>query len=193
MIETLERLDHALLLSINSTHSPFFDQLMWYLSETWPTILLLLLTAYFLYRRFNLRKAVWFLVGCGMVFACCDLTSNLMKHSVKRYRPTHHTELSKKIIIVNDYRGGQYGFFSGHAANTFGLVTFAYLNLRWTRKKYLWLVFIYPLLVVYSRMYLGVHYPSDILFGMIDGLLFGSLIFLLTKKYFLKLHEEPVH
>src|SRR3954466_14828529 len=126
MFESLETLDRALLLKINSLHTPLLDEFMWFMSETWPTILIVFAVAYAFHRKFSAKKAVEFLVGCAIVFACTDLSSNAFKHGVKRFRPTHNTEIGEQIHLVNDYKGGDYGFFSGHAANTVGVITFIF-------------------------------------------------------------------
>jgi undecaprenyl-diphosphatase len=196
MIESLEKFDRELLLAINSIHTPMMDVLMWYTSKTWPTIFIVLFVAYVFFKRFSPRKAVEFLVGICLVFACTDLTSNLAKHGVKRYRPTHNLEIKDQVHKVIDddngkpYTGGQYTFFSGHAANTFGVITFIFFCVNWVPLKYRFLFFIYPLIVVYSRMYLGVHYPFDIFTGTIIGLIFGSLGFYIMNLYFLKLDVQ---
>jgi undecaprenyl-diphosphatase len=191
MFESLESLDRTLLLKINSTHSEFLDVLMWYASKTWPTVFLVLFIAIFVYRKFSAKRAMEFVLGCALVAAAADLTSNLTKHGVKRYRPTHNVELREKIRLVNKYEGGKYGFFSGHAATTFGVVTFMIFCVNWLRKRYVSLLVLYACLVAYSRMYLGVHYPSDILFGMLNGILFGWLGFIVMNTYFMKLDEQP--
>jgi undecaprenyl-diphosphatase len=190
MFDSLEALDRELLLAINSYHSPWLDALMWFLSKTWPTYLLVFLVAIPVYHKYNFRKALKFLVSCAIVAACTDLSSNAIKHRVKRFRPTHNLEIREKVRIVNDYAGGKYGFFSGHAANTFGVTTFMFLCASWLSRKYMVLICLYPFMVSYSRMYLGVHYPSDILSGMIYGILLGWLLFILLENYFLKLNEE---
>jgi len=192
MFEALKALDRALLLKINAHHHPWVDELMWFFSLTWPTILIVLAGAFYFYRKFSPRKAMEFILGCAIVFACADLTSNSIKHSVKRYRPTHNLEIREQVRVVNDYRGGKYTFFSGHASNTFGVITFIFLCLQQIPFKRRLLLFIYPLLVVYSRMYLGVHYPSDIVTGTAVGLLFGSLVFSIMNKHFLKLNAESL-
>jgi undecaprenyl-diphosphatase len=192
MLDTLEAIDRALLLKINSLHAPWLDTLMWYVSETWPTFLLVFIIAWFIFRRMRTKKAVEFLLGCLFTAICTDLSSNAMKHAVKRYRPTHNIEIQTKVRVLNQYMGGKYGFFSGHAANTFGVVTFIYLSVSWIRRKYILLISIYPFLVVYSRMYLGVHYPSDIIMGMIDGIFFGWLVYNIMNSYFLKPDEQKM-
>jgi undecaprenyl-diphosphatase len=192
MFEALKALDRSLLLEINSHHHPGIDQVMWFFSLTWPTVFIALSVAFYFYFKFSPRKALEFLLGCAIVFACADLSSNSIKHSVKRYRPTHNLEISQHIHTVNDYRGGKYSFVSGHASNTFGIMTFIFLCLRMFPLSRRLLLFLFPLLVVYSRMYLGVHYPSDIITGTILGLIFGSLVFYIMNKYFLKLDAGAV-
>ena len=174
------------MLQINSFHTPLLDTIMWHMSETWPTIVIICAVAFAFYKKFSGKKAIEFIVGCAIVFACTDFSSNMIKHGVKRYRPTHNLEIKEQIHLVNNYSGGKYTFFSGHSANTFGIITFIYLCINWIRVRYKLLLFLYPFLVVYSRMYLGVHYPSDIFAGMIDGLLFGILVYYIMNTYFFK-------
>jgi undecaprenyl-diphosphatase len=189
MIDSLEMLDRALLLKINSLHTPLLDMFMYYLSEklaTPLTVALVFAVAYAFYKKVSAKKAAEFVVGCAIVFACTDLTSNVVKHAVKRYRPTHNLEIKEQIHLVNDYSGGKYTFFSGHASNTFGTVTFIFLCVNWVRTRYKLLLFIYPFVIAYSRSYLGVHYPSDTFTGMVAGLLFGTLGYFIMNTYFFK-------
>jgi undecaprenyl-diphosphatase len=189
MLETLKMFDRNLLLAINGTHSPFLDVVMWQMSLTWPTVLLVVLSAIAIYRRYNLRKGAEFLLGCAIVLACTDLTANLVKHEVKRYRPTHNTEIQKKVRTLKNYYGGQYGFASGHSSNNFGVAAYIFLCFHWMKIRNRVWIFLLPLLIVYSRMYLGVHYPSDIIMGMLIGLFFGWLGFRIINRHFLKFHE----
>lgn len=183
-------LDRNLLLKINSMHTPFLDGMMWFMSYTWPTILIVMVVALLFYRKYSQKKAIEFLLGCAIVFACTDLSTNVIKHNVKRYRPTHNLEIKEQVHIVNDYSGGKYGFYSSHAANAFGVITYIFFCIHWVKRKPRLLIFIYPLVVAYSRMYLGVHYPSDIFIGALFGLFFGYIVYNIVNKHFLKLNGE---
>jgi undecaprenyl-diphosphatase len=188
MFETLEQFDRAWLLKINSLHSPFLDHFMWYASESWHTYLLAGLAALIFYKRYP-GKVLSFLLGCAIAVAMTDLSANAVKHGIKRYRPTHNTEIGSQVRVLREYKGGRYGFISGHAANSFGLITFIFLSLQWVSRRIRYLLYLYPAVIAYSRVYLGVHYPSDILFGAIDGVFFGWLGFLVINAYFMKLDE----
>lgn len=192
MIDSLKLLDRHLLLKINSLHTPLMDTFMWHVSESWHTYFLVATIAYAVYRKSTPRRMLEFLLGCAIVVACADLSTNVIKHSVKRYRPSHNLEIKSEIHSVRDYKGGEYGFYSSHSANTFGLVTFIFFFINWIQRRYKLLLFFYPALVAYSRMYLGVHYPSDVFTGMLCGIFFGTLIYKLMNSYFFKSDAQKV-
>jgi undecaprenyl-diphosphatase len=184
MLETLKLLDRQLFLFINHAHYPWLDSIMWTLSATWPTVVLVLVAAWYLYNRVSPRRAAHFVLGCALIAAFTDFTSNAIKHSAKRYRPTHNLEIRHHVQTVNDYKGGKYGFFSGHSANTAAVTTFAFLCFSWTANRLRLLFYIYPLAVGYSRIYLGVHYPADVAAGFLYGLCTGLGGFLLMQRFF---------
>jgi undecaprenyl-diphosphatase len=190
MLESLEKLDRMIFLQINGSHGAVLDSVMWQLSESWHTYTFVSLVAFYVYKKVNLKRAVEFLMGIAIVIACSDLSANAVKYSVKRYRPTHNTEIQAQVHTVNDYRGGQYGFFSSHAANSFGITTFIFLGLAAFRKKWHPVIFVYPLLIGYSRIYLGVHYPLDILAGAMCGVFFALVIHQVMVKHFFSKHEK---
>ena len=190
MFETIKMLDENLLVLINSHHTAFLDLIFWQLSENWPTILFVGVFGFFFYKKFKIKNLLAMLLGVAIVIACCDLSSNAIKHSVKRLRPTHNNELKEKIHLVNNYQGGNFGFVSSHAANSFGIITYLFFCATWMAKKRKILFFIYPIIVVYSRIYLGVHYPIDIIGGALLGLIFGTIVFKLIERHFFKLSHD---
>jgi len=181
-VRDLIEFDHELLLKINSWHSTFFDNWMWYYSQKWTWIgLYVLLIVYLIYRyRHN---SVWILIAIAATIGLADWGSHELKHLFMRPRPTHNATLSELIYIVNDYRGGAYGFPSSHACNSFALTTIISLV---SRDKILTTTLIlWSTINAYSRMYLGVHYPADIATGTILGILIGVVAYLplhYTKK-----------
>ncbi len=181
--------DHSLFLFLNDSHHYLLDMIMPLLSKTlfWSPLFLWLL--FKLYQKYH--SAVGIILVCTvMLIWFTDQSANLCKNMVQRYRPTHHPELQFLVHTVNGYRGGLYGFFSSHAANSFGVVTFCLLLLK-PSKKYLKIILIlYACLTSYSRIYLGVHYPSDIITGVCYGVLTGFLFYNLTQtlleKWYIK-------
>jgi len=166
--DTLKSIDNAVLLFINGMHTPFLDSFMMVVSNRLIWIPLYLFLVYLIIRKYG--KSSWLLIVFGILAVALSdqLASNLIKNLVMRYRPSHNLWLAPHLHFVADYMGGQYGFASSHAANTFALATFIMLIMPKYRNLTIAL-FCWALLVCYSRMYLGVHYPSDILGGMIVG------------------------
>lgn len=187
----LEKFDQALLVKINSYHAGWLDVIMWQFSAIYVFVPFAFLLLYLYYQRYKLRNTAALVVCCAISIAFTDLSSNAVKHWIKRYRPTHNTELRPKLHLVKDlsgmeYEGGKYGFFSSHASNTIGVTTVLFCAASWIPRRKRVLFYVIPLLIIYSRMYMGAHYPSDILLGTIDGLLFGYLSFLIFRKFFFK-------
>ena len=168
-MEKLLELDRRIFIELNSSfRNPFVDQLMMFLSTTYAWIPLHLFLLYLLVRHY--RKQTWLiLLAIGLTILLADqITSSIMKPFFERLRPSHEPSLAEQIFLVNKYRGGRFGFASSHAANTFGIATLMWLVLRMYR-PWISLLFAWALLVGYTRIYLGVHYPGDILVGFLIG------------------------
>lgn len=187
-MDVLEAWDHSLLLTINGTHTAFLDSFMWVISGKLVWIPIYLLIFYGVYKTQSRKFFGWFfLIACVSVLFADFVSSQIIKELVARYRPTHHTELRDLLHVHvysdgNEYRGGQYGFVSNHATN-FAAITFWTFVGLW--KKYRWACFSFlfaALLVGYSRMYLGVHYPSDVLGGFFVGTGISALIYIFIFK-----------
>lgn len=192
MFETLEHIDRSLFLLINSWHSVLLDDAMFYVSQIWIFAPLFLYWLFLVYRKEGAKKLLILLAFTGLLILLTDQTSNQTKHAVKRYRPTHNTEIMEQVHTVNGYRGGQYGFFSGHASNTFGIATLLFFMLASRPMWFRLICFLWAGLTAYSRIYLGVHYPSDIIVGALVGIVWGLIIFELMQYTFNRYFHETV-
>lgn len=174
MIETLQQTDASLLVAVNNWNGTFADSVMWMVSSKWswtgPVAGLLVAL-----RGKPWRHCVMLLLAVALTFLLADqVASGLIKHTVERLRPTHEPSLEGMVRVVNGYRGGLYGFVSSHAANTVGMTLLLCAVMRW--RWFSVTMSLWTALVCYSRMYLGVHYPGDILGGAIVGALAGMLV-----------------
>jgi undecaprenyl-diphosphatase len=180
MLQWLIDIDKGLFFAINSNHTSWLDWLMWELSGGFFWLVALFSIGFLLVKQYGKKGWILALIA-GALFAVSDQTSNYFKHTLKRERPTHNPEMIKGTHIVSDYKGGKYGFYSGHASNSFALCTFAFFLLR-RRLKGAYLLYAFAFLTSYSRIYLGVHYPFDILMGAGMGMIFGLLFYVVVTK-----------
>lgn len=188
MLDALEGLDRSIVLFINGWHNSFFDSTFWILSKTWVWIPYYLLLFFLVKKHFNWKQTLTFLGLAFLMVALIDVsTTFLFKETVQRYRPSHHSWLTHILHFHrfedgSFYKGGQYGFFSSHASNNAGIAFFAYLVLRTYYKRIGLLLFTVVALIGLSRIYLGVHYLSDIIAGVLWGLMGGFFTFRLFYR-----------
>jgi undecaprenyl-diphosphatase len=124
------------------------------------------------------------IVSCALLILVNDQTCNLFKSGIERFRPTHDPVLGGLVETVNGYRGGKYGFYSAHAACSFATAMFVSCLRSDAHKAFIVSAFSYAALVSYSRIYLGVHFPSDVIVGAIAGILTGWLFAAGYKKLY---------
>lgn len=181
MIESLKYLDRDLTLWINQQNAPFWDDLMWFISSSTPFLLLIFLAVFYANRKLGLRGMWIFVIFLIVTFALADLVSvRAFKEVFLRYRPSHNPNLAGIISLYTQpngelYRGGLYGFVSSHASNFGALVTFIILYFK-PKMKFVLIMIIAHLLVIYSRVYLGVHYVGDVVGGSLVGIVCGLTI-----------------
>jgi undecaprenyl-diphosphatase len=175
MLEFLDHIDRNLFLFLNGLNSPLWDQVMWWISNRLIWLPLYLIITGWLIYRFK-WKVVIILVMVALLITLSDQGSvHLFKEVFKRLRPCHEPEISGLVHLVKGHCGGKYGFISSHAANTFAIATFTLLIIR--NKYYSIFIIFWATLVSYSRIYLGIHYPGDVLVGALYGFLIGVLIY----------------
>ncbi len=181
MIEFLDNIDKELLLALNNDYSDFWDGFMYTFSQRLPWIPLYLSMIYVLVRQWG-KKSFWLIAGLILSVVLADqIASGILKDAVARLRPSHDPEMIDKIVLVRGYKSGLYGFVSSHAANSFALALLSSLFFR--NKFYTIGIFLWAILNSYTRIYLGVHYPGDILGGTIVGLTVALLIYWVLRKF----------
>lgn len=175
-MDTLLDLDKQLLLLLNGSDNLFFDNAFCVITRTTTWLPLALVVLYVMMKNLRLRRFLFFVLTVALLLFVTDrVSSGLIKPYFHRLRPTHDPSLASLVDVCRGYRGGLFGFFSSHAANTFGLCTFVSLVLR-DRRCTVTLV-LWAMLASYSRLYLGVHYPGDILCGMAFGIVAGLVLY----------------
>jgi undecaprenyl-diphosphatase len=180
MIEWLVHIDRELMLFLNGFHSPFFDWIMWWSSDRrlWIPLYLFLLILYI--RKFK-SFFLWPVVFTILAVALSDIISvHLIKELIQRPRPTYDPEIAPLLHTLNGYTGGLYGFVYSHAANSFALSTLTLLFLR--NRVLSFFMFLWAVLVSYSRIYLGVHYPGDVICGAMFGTILALILYYLWLK-----------
>ena len=176
MLDKILPYEEKLFFLINGTNSYFLDNTMWLFSDLkiWIPIALVLIIN--LIYKTSWIKSLSILVAITVVFVLCDqFSSHLIKPLFERARPTHYPGIMESVRTLNGYTGGRYGFISGHAANSFGFAMFTLLLFR--NRYYTIVILIWAALISYSRVYLGVHFISDITAGAISGIIIGTIIY----------------
>ena len=174
MIEYLNNIDTQVFLLINGHHSPFFDIFMKLFTGRFIWIPMYAAIALMMWRAAGWSKFIFYILGAALAVTITDqLCATWIRPAVERLRPSNlENTLSQFTYIVGGYRGGSYGFPSCHAANSFALASFTALLVR--RHSFVMFIIGWAVLNSYSRLYLGVHYPGDLLVGAAIGTCAGA-------------------
>jgi undecaprenyl-diphosphatase len=182
MLQYLLQIDEQLTLMLNGGSSLFLDRLAVVATSTWTWMPVAFVLLYMVLKNNSRRNAITVLLFVGLCILLADqMASGFCKPYFERLRPARDLDLLHHIDIVGEYRGGMYGFFSSHAANTFAVATFVALLVRsrgLTLSLYSW-----ALLNCWTRLYLGVHYFGDILVGVLCGLLVGVSLYFVWHRW----------
>lgn len=175
-IERLLPLERDLFFALNGSDSVVLDNIMWTLSGRFVWIPLFLFIIFILFYKTPRKIGILVTLFLILVFVASDqVSSSLFKPLFERFRPTHHPDFMNQVDILNGYRGGRFGFISGHATNSFGLAVF--LSLIFKYRFITIITLFWATLNSYTRIYLGVHFVSDIIGGIIIGSLLAVIIY----------------
>lgn len=183
MLDSLVNLDTSLLLAINGANNTFFDYFMYAYSGKLVWVPMYISILYLMFRNLSRRQFVYAVIGTALLVLFADqVCSHGIRPFVERWRPSNaNSPVYELVHIVNGYRGGRYGFPSCHAANTFALAI--YLMLLFRRRWLTAFMVVWSLVTCYSRAYLGVHYPGDLLVGAFVGTMVAYLIYFLLVRF----------
>ena len=189
MLERMLDFERALFLKLNGAHSLFGDQFMWLFSgfNAWIPVVVCFFVILFYANRKRWKETLLIVIAIAIVIILTDqFSSQLCKPFFARFRPTHHPDFMNDVYTVFDYRGGRYGFISSHAANGFGFATLTSLIFR--NRYYSIVIIAWATVSAYSRIYLGVHFISDIIPGIITGLFSGWIVY----QLFVYIHKKII-
>nr|WP_321410596.1 phosphatase PAP2 family protein [uncultured Carboxylicivirga sp.] len=175
MIQSLLELDKDILMFLNSHFSAYWDNFFWIFTSKEVWIPMYLTIAYVIFKNHGFKGIVTLLFFALLIILCDQISTNIFKEGFQRLRPSHDEKLKYLVHLIGGKRGGLYGFVSSHSANSFGLAMFSSLLFR--NKTYTFFIFTWATINAYSRIYMGVHFPGDIIGGFLLGIVLALLVY----------------
>jgi len=183
MLDWLLSIDRQVFLALNGMHNSFFDFIMFWASDRFIWIPFYLFLGYLLIRHYGKRAWILILMAVILITISDQTSVHLFKQVFHRLRPCQEPSLNGMIHLVNGKCGGKYGFISSHAVNSFALATYLSFLLGRRIRYFPLFMMIWAGLLSYSRIYLGVHYPGDVIAGAIWGAGLAAGIFTITRRF----------
>ncbi|BAV95065.1 phosphatase PAP2 family protein [Ichthyobacterium seriolicida] len=183
-MEEIISLDKEIFLFLNNLGNPTWDGFWLFVTNKFSSTPLYLLILFLIFFKKGKKKGAITLLSIILLITFVDQTSyHFFKNGIQRLRPCHDMEIQEFMRLVKDNCGGKFGFISGHASNSFGFAVFSGLILKKYFKYILPLLIMWACIVSYSRIYIGVHYPADIIFGAIYGIICGGGFLKLIRRF----------
>lgn len=178
----INQLDHTLTLLINGSDSIFWDNVMYTVTNTFSWSMVIVALLVIIFKNNSIKNTLIILLTIAFfIFVADRICSGLVKPMVARWRPAQDPQLMYMVDVVRGYRGGRFGFFSGHACNTMCMAVFLSMLFR-SAKVTLVLIF-WSLTTTFTRLYLGVHYLGDVCVGWCVGVILGLLFYYLMRRF----------
>jgi len=190
VLDSIIENDIILFLYLNNLGTIQWDGFWLFMTNKFSAIPLYLVLLFLTYKNFGLKKTIVAVVCILLLITLSDQTSQLFKYGLKRLRPCHDGELMDLVRLVKASCGGKFSFFSAHAANSAAVAVYFGLLLRPYYKYIFTILVLWAILVAYSRIYIGVHFPADVLFGFFVGTTYGILFYNIVKYIYLKFKKQ---
>ena len=177
MLDLIVEYDHKLFLWLNNLGNESFDWFWMLMTNKLFNFFVYSIALIYLLKKTDIKSLISMILFLSILILISDQTSNLFKNFFERLRPCHDEQISSYMRLVKDSCGGFYSFFSAHASNSFSLASFFFFVYYKIIQRKIILFFVLASLVSYSRVYIGVHYPLDIITGSIFGFVSGFVLF----------------
>jgi len=175
MLEEILKYDKEVFLLLNNLGSETWDEFWMFITNKFSSIPVYLLLIYLSYKQIGIKKTVFLVITAVLMITVTNGLADFLKYGVQRLRPCFDPDVNELARLVKDSCGGKYGYFSAHAGNTMAVAVFFSILLKENYKLVGLLLLIWAVLIAYSRIYIGVHFPLDVFSGMVIGLFFGWL------------------